>query len=273
MMRFASRRKINFTLLLLFLLVVTVWVRDYHIRLQVSEYLTGWLLSVSIVILGLYGVRKKITTLPLLSNSVWLQAHIYTGAFSVGLFLLHIDWALPNGVLQTILFGFFVFVTCTGVMGILLSRMLPRYIRREGGEVLYERIPSYRVKIQNETEQLLIELVKDQRETSLKSYYLENLHGFFSSPGGFWTYIFRKRSYISSILNCLRREERYFNSREREFSTQIQKLIKQKYRLELQYVYQSLLKYWLFLHLPLVYGMYILIFFHIVSAYGFRGAI
>ena len=66
--------------------------------------------------------------------------------------------------------------------------------------------------------------------------------------------------------------ERYFNEEERVFSENLQAMITKKFELELHYVYQSVLRYWLFVHVPVTYSMYILVLFHLVATYAFRGS-
>ena len=43
--------------------------------------------------------------------------------------------------------------------------------------------------------------------------------------------------------------------------------------LELHYVYQSVLRYWLFIHVPVTYSMYLLLLAHLVVTYAFRGSL
>ena len=72
------------------------------------------------------------------------------------------------------------------------------------------------------------------------------------------------------MIGELKREERYFNHEERLFSENLQAMIRKKYEIELHYVYQSVLRYWLFVHVPVTYSMYILVLVHLVTAYAFR---
>ena len=59
-----------------------------------EQFLSGWILFASVLILTAYNARKKITMLPIGSAASWLQVHIYLGLLSVLLFLLHI---IPGG--------------------------------------------------------------------------------------------------------------------------------------------------------------------------------
>lgn len=270
-MQFSTRRKINGTLLLVAVLLTWLWLRDVEAGLNVPQYLSGWILLGSTIVLGAYNLRKKLTVLPLLPNAVWLQLHLYLGLFSIWLFLEHIDWRIPDGPLEIALASLFSLVALSGLAGIWLSRVLPSRLRTEGEEVIYERIPAFRNQIREETEESLVELVREQPETTLRKYYLDRLSPFFSAPAKFSTYLFRSHAYINNVISELQREERYFNDKERAFSEKLQALIRKKYELELHYVYQSVLRYWLFVHVPVTYSMYLLLMAHLIVTYAFRG--
>ena len=260
-------------LLLIAVLLTWLWLREVEANLNVPQYLSGWILLGATFLLGAYNLRKKLAVLPLLPNAIWLQIHLYLGLFSIWLFLEHIDWRLPNGTLEIALAGLFSLVALSGLAGIWLSRVLPSRLRTEGEEVIYERIPAFRKQIQEETEESLVELVREQPETTLKEYYLERLNTFFSNPAKFSTYLFRSHAYINGVISELQREQRYFNDGERAFSEKLQVLIRKKFELELHYVYQSVLRYWLFIHVPVTYSMYLLLLAHLVVTYAFRGSL
>ena len=271
-MQFSTRRKINGTLLFIAIVVSWFWLRDAEGKLLVSQYLSGWALLAATALLGAYNLRKKLSALPVLPNALWLQLHLYLGVFSIWLFLEHIEWQIPNGPLEISLAALFGLVAVSGLAGIWLSRVLPSRLSAEGEEVIYDRIPAFRKQLREEAEDSLVKLVREQPETTLKSYYLKRLNTFFSSPAKFYTYLFRPRAYINSVIGELKREERYFNEEERVFSENLQAMITKKFELELHYVYQSVLRYWLFVHVPVTYSMYILVLFHLVATYAFRGS-
>ena len=185
-----------------------------------SQYLSGWLLFGSMLVLALYSVRKKITSLPLLDNATWLQFHLYLGTLAAWLFLLHIDWEIPNGYLEGTLAIMFGIVIITGVLGIYMLRTFPERLTRGGDEVIYERIPLFRNQLREEAENVLVELVKAEPETSLQAYYLEHLQPYFASPGSYFNHLFRPGAFVGDVIEDLRHEERYLNAREREGSDQ-----------------------------------------------------
>jgi len=67
--------------------------------------------------------------------------------------------------------------------------------------------------------------------------------------------------------------DRYLNDKEREFAEKLRQLIEKKDELDYHYALQAILKGWLFIHIPLTYGMIILAVIHLVLAYAFSGGL
>ena len=67
--------------------------------------------------------------------------------------------------------------------------------------------------------------------------------------------------------------DRYLNDVEREFAERLGRLMKKKNELDYQYALQGVLKGWLFIHIPLTYGMLLLALTHLVLAYAFSGGL
>jgi hypothetical protein len=53
----------------------------------------------------------------------------------------------------------------------------------------------------------------------------------------------------------------------------LRELIKAKFDLDYAYTLQSLLKWWLFIHIPLSFVIFVLVFLHIIAAYAFYGGV
>ena len=271
-MKLKTRFWINTTILLVIIIIISAWLIAYDNALNVSQYLSGWLLFGAIAIAGLYTLRKRLSMLPILSNSTWLQVHIYIGFLSIWLFLRHIQWQIPNGFLEVGLSILFALVTLTGVFGLWLTKILPSQLSYRGGEeIIYERIPYYREKIRKEVEDALIELLREEPASSLNKYYCDEMYRFFSKPGNFFVYTFDHARHFNQIKFSIESQERYLNNREKQFVTELKEWAHKKHELDIQYTYQKILKFWLFTHMPIAYGMYVLNIIHIIAVYAFRG--
>ncbi len=74
-------------------------------------------------------------------------------------------------------------------------------------------------------------------------------------------------------MDKIKAEDRYLNDKEREILDQITELVEAKYNLDYRYALQSVLKRWLFLHIPLTYGLLIVSVLHAILANAFFGGI
>jgi peptidoglycan biosynthesis protein MviN/MurJ (putative lipid II flippase) len=52
---------------------------------------------------------------------------------------------------------------------------------------------------------------------------------------------------------------------------QLRELVKQKDNLDFQYAMQATLKCWLFMHVPLTYGLLLFAALHVLVVYAYRG--
>ncbi len=67
--------------------------------------------------------------------------------------------------------------------------------------------------------------------------------------------------------------ERYLNPKEREYSERLRALVRKKHELDYHYALQATLKGWLFVHIPLTYGLLILAAIHTVLVHAFSGGL
>ena len=126
----------------------------WHDALPNYAYLTGWVFFGVMVLLTIYNARKKLPFLPLGSSESWLQIHIYAGFFTVVLFLIHLNFRLPTGWFEGVLAWLYALVTGSGIVGLFITRVLPRRLATHGGEVIYEKIPALRHGLRTEAETL-----------------------------------------------------------------------------------------------------------------------
>ena len=124
-MTIATRRRRNVLIVLVLAVGVFGTHNAYDAALYDSTFLTGWTLFISILMLTLFNLRKKLTMVPIGSNASWLQFHIYLGALTVLVFALHVGWRLPDGFIEVSLAILFVVVAGTGIAGVVLSRTSP----------------------------------------------------------------------------------------------------------------------------------------------------
>jgi hypothetical protein len=265
-----------------------VWLvyQAYSFTLFRTQYLSGWSLLLAIVFLAAYNVRKKLPFLPLAASSTWLQFHIYVGWFTFFLFFFHIDFRMPNGILESMLAWLYLFVAVSGVVGLWISRLYPPRISRHerayiagqesenrkfGEEVIFERIPIYIRRVRDEAEELVVRSGEESKSDSISDFYIDRLHAYFARPRNFWLHNLESNRPLNTLLGEAAVLQRYLSEKERAILSELTELIRVKDQLDYQYALQAVLKRWFFIHIPLTYGLLLLALFHVVIVYAFSG--
>ena len=243
--------------------------RDWHERLPAYAYISGWVLFGFMLLLALFNARKKLPFLPLGRSEQWLQLHIYGGFFTVVLFLIHLNFRLPRGGFEITLAVLFAIVTISGIVGLVLSRALPRRLQTRGGEVVFEKIPAIRHSLRQQAEKLA--LGGPGGSPIIAEFYVRRLAVFFAEPRNFWLHLQESRGPINRLLADLGDLRRLLSETDAAVLDQIATLTRQKDGLDYHNALQATLKLWLFVHLPFTYGLMLFTVWHIVLVYAFSG--
>jgi hypothetical protein len=102
-------------------------------------------------------------------------------------------------------------------------------------------------------------------------FYTRRLAAFFSGPKHFWLHLVESRRARAALLAEL--EDLQHTGSENEVTTleALAALVRQKDGLDYHRALQLTLKLWLFVHIPLTYGLLIFTALHIVLVFGFSG--
>ena len=245
----------------------------YDAALYDSTFLSGWTLFISMLLLTLFNLRKKLTMLPIGSNAIWLQFHIYTGWLTILLFALHVGWRVPDGLVEVTLAILFVVVAATGIFGVALSRTLPKRLTRRGEEVILERVPNFLAALREEAEQVVTRSATETSSNTIRDFYSERLHTFFMKPKNFLQHLIASNRGLFTLLSEFDSADRYLNARERELFSDLRNLVVKKDELDFHYALQTTLKAWLLIHIPATYALLILAVLHLVVVHAFSGGI
>ena len=269
-----KRRLLSSTILVVILLVVFLVSSQLRNALIEPAYFTGWLMFVIMLMLLLFNLRKKISFLPLGSAYMWAQLHIYGGVLMLVISLMHIDYSFPNGALESGLSVIFFLVTFSGIYGIYISRKLPVKMAQQTDCVIFERIPGIRERIREEVELRVNDAVGDVKSVAIADFYSQHLYNYLSQPADFWLHLVNTEHVYSKWKNRFKALRLYLNDAELTLLTEIEELTKRKIDLDSQYACRSLLKYWLFFHIPLSYILFITVIFHLflVRSFSWSGA-
>lgn len=270
---FATRRVVSFSVCAVISVVVLYLLQTYELAFQNRQGLSGWLLVSMVCILLAYNLRKKLSFLPLGNSANWLQLHIYIGLFTLIIFISHIGGKIAEGFFAMMLTLMFLAVCLIGLIGIWLSRVLSKRLSRYGEQLIFERIPGFAQKIRQDAEEVILESVDETLSSTLAESYSSILFKHFSSPPRSFLYLFHSERYIFDLHNELDAQERFLSAEERKYADQIRSLAVQRHQLDSQYAIQSILKGWLFLHIPLSYSVVLMIIVHVVLVYAFGAAL
>lgn len=268
-MTFAARRFRNGAIALTAALIIgaTVWLQG--IALRDPSFVTGWVLVALIVLLAAYNLRKKVPMLPLLSSASWLQFHVYAGLLAGWVFVLHAGVWLPSGGFERALWIVVVVLVVSGVFGIALSRLAPPTLASRGERLIYERIPAFRAQLAREVDDLVARAVENEGSESLAYYHARRLKPYFARPRHVLRHLFGSARPVRQICRELRALERYIADEDQATLNEIEDRVLAKDNLDFQYVWQTLLKGWLFVHIPLTYVTILASAVHIVLVYAF----
>ena len=246
-----------------------LWLNAKFNALPNYAFFTGWVLLGGMFVLTIYNVRKKLPFLPLGKSETWLQIHIYLGFFTTLLFLIHLNFRLPHGWFEITLAWLFVLVSGSGFVGLFFSRVLPRRLATRGGEVIFEKIPALRHALKTEAENLA--LGADAKSPVIAEFYAKRLADFFSGPKNSWLHLVESRRPVSALLAELDDLRRFATDADREKIEKLTALVRQKDGLDYHRSLQLALRLWLFVHIPLTYGLMIFTVLHIVIVFAFSG--
>jgi hypothetical protein len=237
------------------------------------SYLTGWALLAMMLCLTAYNARKKLPFLPLLTARAWFQVHVYLGLLTALGFVLHLQWRWPTGRFEGLLSALFTAVTLSGLFGWWISRTLPPRLTTAGGEVPFERIPIVRRELRLRAEKLALDAIGTSGATTLADFYAGRLATFFVGPANFIAHLRGSRRPINRLLAQIEELRRFVKPEERDTVNALAELVRQKDALDFHRAMQLVLKGWLFVHVPLTYGLLVFTAAHIVIVYAFSGGV
>lgn len=234
-------------------------------------YLTGWALLALCLFLTLYNARKKLPFLPLATSRLWLQIHAYAGLFTAALFVFHLRFSVPSGVFNLALAALFLAVTLSGIAGWWLSRVIPRRLTTAGGEVPFERIPIVRRELRLAAEKTALSAIPEAKDTTLADFYVRDLAPAFADGPRLLPHLIASRRELNDRLASLAEAGRFLSAPEKARSEQLAELIRARHVLDFHYTNQLVLKTWLFVHIPLTYGMLLFAALHVLLVVAFSG--
>jgi len=256
-----------------------VWI--YGNGLRDPRYLDGWLLASGMLIQIYFHIALKRSLLSPKSATRWRQIHIYVGYILVALFLSHSDFSMPDTGLEWALWIGFMLITVSGIFGTYLSWSV-KIKRRIDERMVYDRIPTRRAELAREvhavattrnTDAAAIALPTLPHNEWILDLYTNQLHSFFKGPQNYGLHFIGSQRAVKRLTDEIENLERYVDNQGKEKLMAIKDLVLEKDRLDFAHVYLGLMKTWLFIHVPVTYGMIILGVLHVLVVYAFSSGV
>lgn len=269
MKHFWVQQRITFLIFMVISLLILAGCYLFSITLSKTSFASGTILLLCIFFLASYQLRKKISFLPLGSSAAWLRFHIFIGFLSFVVFALHSRLQIPNGLLEFILFLTYYTVFLSGVVGLFLSRTIPYRLLSRGEEVLFERIPVHRRKINDRVKTLIFDDAQPEQGAALPDFYHKHLQEFFEGPRHQISHILHSERHLHQLKQKISALQPFLDEQEQVRLQQIAEQIQLKDDLDYQYIFQAIIKLWLFVHVPLTYSLIIFSLYHALAACAF----
>ncbi len=223
--------------------------------------------TVLMVAAALYGLRRRtrafVSRHGLGTTHSWLQFHVYGAALALLFMLMHTGFRLPSGTVNFWLWVLTLWVTISGMAGVLLQKWIPRTLSSGlTTEVIYERIPELTQQLSRRAAGLA-----DTCEAPVRNYFEDRISPLLSKPKSRLIYFLDITGGIRSQLNDFQFLKEILSPEERLRVDELEGLYKTKLELDAHYTLQGALRSWLVVHVPPSVVLMMLLGWHLFSAW------
>ena len=255
------------TAIAILIVYLAAWMEDS--RLGHASFLTGMTCLSALILLIMFGVRRRIPILPLGSASTWTQIHIYTGLFATAVYIMHVPALIGAGIFECVLSILFWIVSASGCYGIYASRTLPKRLTAVKGQYRFDRIVWHRHQIADVAAQLLEHVAERSTLRVLGTYYTTCLKPFFSNRPSVAYVLLPTGNRRRHLLSGLQELDRYLEDEGRETAGRFAALVRRRDDLDYQFALQLRLRLWLLVHSALSVGLLAAAIVHAIVAWRF----
>jgi len=225
----------------------------------------GTLAAILMVGMALLSARRRMTKFALktgLGNAqTWLQFHLYGGALCMLLTFMHTGFRQPHGILTWWLWFLSIWVTASGLLGVILQKWIPRLLTSGLAiEVVYERIP----ELINEIGEKVNALIETCAEP-VKDFYQKKLIMALATPRPRLIYCIDITGGIQSRLKQFDYLRGFLPFEEKEKLNKLEAFYKTKLEIDAHYTLQRIMRLWLYTHVPASIVLLILLGLHLFA--------
>ncbi|MCG3121381.1 MAG: hypothetical protein ALAOOOJD_04446 [bacterium] len=225
----------------------------------------GTLAAILMVGAALLGARRRMTKLALRSGmgkaQTWLQFHLYGGTLCLLLIFMHTGFRQPHGLLTWWLWFFSLWVSVSGVIGVILQKWIPKLLTSGLAiEAVYERIPELIAEIGEKVNALV-----DTCAAPVKDFYQKSIALALAAPRPRLIYCIDITGGIQSRLKQFAYLRGFLPAGEKEKLNQLEAFYKTKLEIDAHYTLQRLLRLWLYTHVPASLVLLVLLGMHLFA--------
>ena len=247
--------------------------KGYGVALRDAKYFNGWILAGCMAVLMFFTLRKRMVILPFGRVRFWLLIHYYVGFLTIGVFLVHSRGLFPDSPMEWLLWTLFILVAVSGVVGGIISKIVPHRLASQGERVIFERIAIFRARLAADAEALALDSIGGENKVSMAELHKNLLAAYFARPRNILAHLRMSNRPIARIRSELDSVERYLDDEGKARLGKMRDLVEAKNNLDIQYANAGLLKLWLFLHIPPTFALFVVIIAHVVIEYAFSTGI
>jgi hypothetical protein len=231
----------------------------------VYAWTVGYGVAATIMLVGAlaYAGRRRAPRRGPGASYHWVQFHVYGGTLFLVLVLLHTGFRWPNGAIGWGLWVTAVWVTATGLAGVLIQKWVPTALSSGlTTEVHYDRIPELVAHVRGRIEDLVA--IADE---SVRSFYQTNLAAVLAGPETRLIYFVDITGGIQTRLRHLDHLAQFLGDADRRTIAELRTLIRTKLEMDAQYTLQRALRWWLYAHVPIAVALPVLVGFHVFAVW------
>ena len=252
-------------------------VEIYAQGLRDPRYLDGWLLAAGMSLQLLFHVATKTGRPTPKSIMRWRTFHIFIGYLLVAAFLSHSNFDLPHSGFGWALWAGFMLVTLSGLFGTYLAwshKTKGRVDERIG----YDRIPLRVAELARDVKAIVAMPDPSADTTALPAapydawiidLYTNHLQDFFEGPRNFSSHLVASQRPLKRLIDEINHLAPYVDAEGQEKLSRIWNLVTEKDRLDFARVHFGLTRAWLFVHVPVTYGLLVLSVLHVFVVYSY----
>jgi hypothetical protein len=211
------------------------------------------------------------------SMAKWRTLHILLGYLLIAAFLSHVDFSWPETGLEWALWTGFVMVALSGVFGTYLAWSLKGRRGLDAGLTL-ENLSARRTELARQAHAIATEpdaraqrlgLPAPAYDAWILDFYASHLQDFFEGPRNALSHCAGSQHALKKLLHEAEQLSRYVDADAETKLERLSELITEKDRLDFARVHLGLTKGWMFVHVPVTYGLVVLSVAHITVVYAF----